>query len=86
MGKGFFVAQSKTRMQNALQYICAIFLLMASVFQQYIVTQITSYDLQEQIFNFWGGRGGGETMKPHFAIKHLEIKLAKSVYSSQKVW
>lgn len=23
-------------------------------------------------------------MKPHFAIKHLEIKLAKSVYSSRK--
>lgn len=41
MGKGFLVAQSKTRLQNALQYICAIFLLMASVFQQYIVTQIT---------------------------------------------
>ena len=58
MGKGFLVAQSKTRLQNALQYICAIFLLMASVFQQYIVTQITSYDLQEQIFNFWGGGGG----------------------------
>ena len=33
-----------------------------------------------------GGEGGGGTMKPHFAIKHLEIKLAKSVYSSQKVW
>ena len=52
------MAQSKTRLQNALQYICAIFLLMASVFQQYIVTHNINYDLQEQIFNFWGGRGG----------------------------
>ena len=48
-------------------------------------TNNINYDLQEQIFNFWG-EGGGGTMKPHFAIKHLEIKLAKSVYSSRKMW